>query len=92
MKTNAKHIINPREFVRLWNQVRQALEKQLAKGACVSCPTAILSLQYAKDMLQKVELVVSRFASDEDNSELMKDLRLSVCHNEDSVNVIIENK
>lgn len=82
----------PREFVRLWNQVRQALEKQLASNENVSCPTVILSLQYAPDMLQKVELVVSRFWEDEDNCELVKDLRVSVCHCEDSVNVIMENK
>lgn len=92
MKTDAKHIINPREFVRLWNQVRQALEKQLANGARVTCPTSVLSLQYAPDMLQKVELVVSRFVSDEDNCELVQDIRVSVYHQDEFINVIIECK
>ena len=82
----------PREFVRLWNQVRQALEKQLASSEYVSCPTVILSLQYAPDMLQKVELVVSRFVSDEDNCELVQEIRVSVYHQDDFINVMIECK
>ena len=79
----------PREFVRLWNQVRQALEKQLASSEYVSCPTVILSLQYTPELMQKVELVVARFANDEDNYELVKDVRLSVCYQDEFVNVVI---
>lgn len=82
----------PREFVRLWNQVRQALEKQLASSENVSCPTVILSLQYTPELMQKVELVVARFANDEDNYELVKDVRLSVCYQGDFVNVVLEKK
>ena len=82
----------PREFVRLWNQVRQALEKLLASSANVSCPTVILSLQYTPELMQKVELVVARFANDEDNYELVKDVRLSVCYQGDFVNVVLEKK
>lgn len=82
----------PREFVRLWNQVRQALEKQLASSEYFSCPTVILSLQYTPELMQKVELVVARFANDEDNYELVKDVKLSVCHQDDFVNVVLEKK
>lgn len=82
----------PREFVRLWNQVRQALEKQLASCEYVSCLTVILSLQYTPELMQKVELVVARFANDEDNYELVKDVKLSVCHQDDFVNVVLEKK
>lgn len=82
----------PREFVRHWNQIHQALKKQLANDERISSPITILSLQYAPDMLQKVELVVSRFASDEDNSELVKDIRVSVCHQDEFINVVIESK
>ena len=81
----------PREFVRLWNQVRQALEKQLASSENVSCPTVILSLQYTPELMQKVELVVARFANDEDNYELVKDVRLSVCYQGDFVNVVLKS-
>ena len=82
----------PREFVRLWNQVRQALEKQLANGARISCPTSILSLQYAPDMLQKVELVVNRFVCDEDNCDIVQNLRVYVSRKEEFINVTIEKK
>ena len=82
----------PREFVRLWNQVRQALEKHLASSEYVSCPAAILSLQYTPELMQKVKLVVARFANDEDNCELVKDVKLSVCHQDEFVNVVLENK
>ena len=81
----------PREFVRLWNQVRQALGKQLASSEYVSCPTVILSLQYTPELMQKVELVVSRFANDEDNYEQVKNVKLSVYHQDDLVNVVLEN-
>lgn len=77
----------PREFVRLWNQVRQALEKQLASSEYVSCPTVILSLQYTPELMQKVELVVVRFANDVDNYELVKDVKFGVCHQDEFVNV-----
>lgn len=80
----------PREFVRLWNQVRQALEKQLASSENVSCPTVILSLQYTPELMQKVELVVARFANDEDNYELVKDVRLSVCYQDEFVNIVLK--
>lgn len=79
----------PREFVRLRNQVCQALEKQLASSEYVSCPTVILSLQYTPELMQKVELVVVRFANDEDNYELVKNVKLSVCHQDEFVNVIM---
>jgi hypothetical protein len=81
----------PREFVRLWNQVRQALEKQLASSENVSCPTVILSLQYTPELMQKVELVVARFANDEDNYELVKDVRLSVCYQDEFVNIVLKS-
>lgn len=81
----------PREFVRLWNQVRQALEKLLASSANVSCPTVILSLQYTPELMQKVELVVARFANDEDNYELVKDVRLSVCYQDEFVNIVLKS-
>lgn len=77
----------PREFVKLWNQVRQALEKQLASSEYVSCPTVILSLQYTPELMQKVELVVARFANDVDNYELVKDVKLGVCRQDEFVNV-----
>ena len=81
----------PREFVRLWNQVRQALEKQLASSENVSCPTVILSLQYTPELMQKVELVVARFANDEDNYELVKDVKLRVCHQDEFVNIVLQS-
>lgn len=81
----------PREFVRLWNQVRLALEKQLASSENVSCPTVILSLQYTPELMQKVELVVARFANDEDNYELVKDVRLSVCYQDEFVNIVLKS-
>ena len=91
MAKNQEHIAilkpTPREFVRLWNQVRQALKKQLASSEYVSCPTVILSLQYTPELMQKVELVVVRFINDEDNYELVKDVKLSVCHQDEFVNV-----
>lgn len=81
----------PREFVRLWNQVRQAFEKQLASSENVSCPTVILSLQYTPELMQKVELVVARFANDEDNYELVKDVKLRVCHQDEFVNIVLQS-
>lgn len=95
MVTKKEHIAilkpTPREFVRLWNQVRQALEKLLASSANVSCPTVILSLQYTPELMQKVELVVARFANDEDNYELVKDVRLSVCYQDEFVNIVLKS-
>ena len=95
MVTKKEHIAilkpTPREFVRLWNQVRQALEKLLASSANVSCPTVILSLQYTPELMQKVELVVARFTNDEDNYELVKDVRLSVCYQDEFVNIVLKS-
>jgi hypothetical protein len=41
--------------------------------------------------MQKVELVVARFANDEDNYELVKDVRLSVCYQDEFVNIVLKS-
>ena len=95
MTQNRQNIANsaptPREFVRLWNQIGQALKKYLASNEYVSGVVTIMSLEYTPDLVQKVELVVARFAGDEENEALLRGITLFVAQKDESVEIKIDN-